>query len=421
MNRHIISLVILCFCFGLQAQNQNRKKHFRHIRYNHVSLHVPVMGIYPISQQEADSTSHYVFIYNDKKQLVEIENHHYNTQRQHPLTTFGAYRIVFTYNGNQETRTFQDPNGKYITNDRGVYKEVYTKNKNGFITDLNFYDLEDNPMLSNWNISRYHWKKYKKMVIENRYNLEGSTVNISPYFEFGTTGIVYNKKGFPKANYNLDKNLKPVENASGVASYHDTYDENGNHIKYEYHDKDDNLTINQWGFAIGEKKYDAKGNQIGRAVYDVDNNLLNERIDFSNVYTKMASPISKEDSTEIKRIALGYLIALQQLKPKLMEEVMHQQLAKRTIGYDFREKEETIRETTHEQMLKFAESWNKSGAKFPTNPKNHVTILDAYQKAASVKLVSDNWVEYLHLVQVNGQWKIINLLWLYKDSRKNNY
>ena len=151
------------------------------------------------------------------------------------------------------------------------------------------------------------------------------------------------------------------------------------------------------------------------------NNLLNERIDFSNVYTKMASPISKEDSTEIKRIALGYLIALQQLKPKLMEEVMHQQLVKRTIGYDFREKEETIRETTHEQMLKFAESWNKSGAKFPTNPKNHVTILDAYQKAASVKLVSDNWVEYLHLIKVNRQWKIINLLWLYKDSRKNNY
>ena len=72
-------------------------------------------------------------------------------------------------------------------------------------------------------------------------------------------------------------------------------------------------------------------------------------------------------------------------------------------------------------MLKFAESWNKSGAKFPTNPKNHVTILDAYQKAASVKLVSDNWVEYLHLIKVNRQWKIINLLWLYKDSRKNNY
>ena len=418
MIKHISLLIIICFSFGLQAQNQNNKKYFRHIRYNHVSPHVPILGIYPISKLEADSSSHYVFIYKNK-QLVEIINHHYYTQQQHPLTTFGAYRIEFLYNNHMEIRTFYDPNGKHITNDRGVYKEIFTKDKNGFITDLNFYDLKDNHMQSNWGIAHYQWKKHKKMVVENRYNLSDSKVTISPYFKFGTTGIVYDKKGYPKANYNLDNNLKPTENATGVASYHDTYDENGNHIKYEYHDKDDKLTLNQWGFAYGVKKYDTNGNQIGRAVHSVDSTLINERIDFSNVYTKLASPISKKDSIEIKRISLGYLIALQQLKPKLMKKVMHEQLAKRTIEFDFKKKKEKIRETTYKQMLDFAESWNKSGIKFPTNPKNEITILDAYQKAASVKLISDNWYEYLHLIKINGQWKIVNLLWLYKDARKN--
>ncbi len=70
-------------------------------------------------------------------------------------------------------------------------------------------------------------------------------------------------------------------------------------------------------------------------------------------------------------------------------------------------------------MIAFTASWNKSGIKFPTDPEQQVTILYAYQKTASVKLVSDNWYEYLHLAKTNGEWQIVNLLWLYKDARKN--
>ncbi len=420
MTKTYLSLISIYLLLGLQVFGQTSEKYYRHIRYNHTSPHVPILGIYPITKNEADTTSHYVFIQNAKGELVEIINRHYHTQRQHPLTTFGAYRILFTYDADKEVRTFYDPNGKRVTNDRGVYKEVF-KRKKDFVTDLYFYDEEDKPMLSNWGVARYHWKKHKKLVVENRYNLTDSSVNISPYFAFGTTGILYDKNGYPKATYNLDSNLTPLENAAGVASYHDIYDKNGNHTLYEYHDKDDKLTLNQWGFAYGTKKYDHKGNQIGRAVYDEQHKLLNEREDYSNVYTKMAPPVTANDSSEIMRVALGYLIALQKLKPELMNEVMHKQLAKRTIGFDFGEKKETLKETTYEQMLSFAESWNKSGNKFPVNPHNQVTILDIYQKAASVKLVSDNWYEYLHLAKINGHWKIVNLLWLYKDFRKNNY
>ena len=421
MMKNLLTLLLLYAIFCTAGNSQSVKKYYRHLRYNHVSPNVAVMGIYPITKQQADTTSHYVFVYDEKDQLVEIINNHYHTQRQHPLTTFGAYQIKFSYEDNRETRTFYDPNGKAVSNDRGVYKEIFTKDNNGFITELNFYDLENQPMLSNWKIARYEWNKHKKWVVEKRFNLGDSAVNISPYFEFGTTGILYDKSGFPKANYNLDASLKPIENSAGVASYHDTYDENGNHIKYEYHNKEDKLTLNQWGFAYGMKRYDKYGNQIGRAVYDSNDSLFNERDDFSNVYAKLAPTISEEDSLEIKRVAMGYLIALQQLKPELMEEVMHEQLAKRTIGYDPGEKKDNVRETTYEQMINFAESWNKSNTKFPTNPSNHVVILDAYQKAASVKLLSDNWYEYLHLVKVNGEWKIINLVWLYKDYRKNEY
>ncbi|WKK81052.2 nuclear transport factor 2 family protein [Marivirga arenosa] len=420
MIKYIITLCLLLSGISLVAQDKLKTKYYRHLAYNHVSPHVPIKGIYPISKTEADTSSHYKFTFHND-QLVEIVNHHYNSQRQHPLTTFDAYKVMINYLHNQEVRTFYDPNGKRIANERGVYKEVFTYDKKGFVTSLEFFDLEDRTMESNWGIHSYQWSKHKKMVIEKRYNLADSAVSISPYFSFGTTGIVYDKNGFPQANYNLDEQLKVVDNESGVASYQDTYDKNDNHIRYTYHNQSDELTLNQWGFAIGRKTYDAEGNQIGRAVYDVNDSLLNEREDFSNVYAVKAPPISAADSVAIKRVAMGYLIALQQLKPEIMEEVMHEQLAKRTIGWDFRENEEVLRETTYQQMIDFAESWNQSGTKFPTHPQQSVTILDAYQKAASVKLVSDNWYEYLHLAKIKGQWRIVNMFWLYKDARRNEY
>ena len=73
-------------------------------------------------------------------------------------------------------------------------------------------------------------------------------------------------------------------------------------------------------------------------------------------------------------------------------------------------------------MIEFAKSWNKSGTRFPPKPNNKAIILDIYNQIANVKLISDNWVEYLHLVKTNNEWNIINLLWQNKDiSDYENY
>lgn len=117
------------------------------------------------------------------------------------------------------------------------------------------------------------------------------------------------------------------------------------------------------------------------------------------------------DQDEVKRISLGYLIALQQLKPELMKEVMHPQLAKRTSYFDRKSGKSKLHPTSYEQMIKFAESWNKDGDKFPAKPNNKVFILDMKGTMASVKLESDNWYEYLHLAKMDGKWKILNLYW----------
>jgi len=326
-----------------------------HLRYNHVSPYIKLVGTYPIDATIAKNTSHYIFKYNDDNELIEIINNHYFTERRHPLASIGAYRTIITHENEKETRIFLDKNGKKIKNDRQVYKEVFTSNKKGDYTKLVFLDVNDFPMESNWGISEYNWFIKKKMVIEKRYNLKNEPKNISDYFEFGITGMAFRKDGSPIANYNLNEDLKITNNSVGVASYQDTYDENGNHVKYTYHDENNTLVMNQFGLSIGIKEYDALGNYIKQKSYDPEMKLLRERDIASNQKVKLSEVASQKDSLEIKRISLGYLISLQELKPDLMDEVMNDSLNKVTIGYNRTHKKEVVTSISRKRMIENAE------------------------------------------------------------------
>ena len=410
-----IGLLLLAFLFSSIDANSQTKRYFRQIAYNHVSPHVPIRGIHEVKEGQVGNDSHYIFSYDEKGNIVEIINNHYATERRHPLTTIGAYQTKITRSENKETWIYYDKRGNRISNDRRVFKEEFSVDKKGFRSELNFYDPEDKPMESMWAISRYSWKKKGAMVIEKRFNLSGEEVNVSPYFNFGTTGIEYNKQGYPKAHHNLDDQLKIANNSDGLASYKDEYDANGNHIKWSYFDQSGQMIKNQWGYAYGTKAYDSEGNFLGRKTYDEEDNLIQDRPMVTNVNVKMAEAPSREDSIQIKSVSKGYLEALQELDSVKMKRVMHTMLAKRTIGFDRASQKENIRVTTYDQMINFSKSWNKSGNRFPFNPSNEAIILDIYDRIATVKLVSDNWVEYLHLTKENGEWKITNMVWSYKN------
>ena len=408
------SLLLLIVSSSSFAQ---RTSYFRQLKYNHVSPYIDIVGIHPIDSSTASTTSHYVFKYNKSNRLTEIINNHFHTEKVHPLASLGVYKVIFNYEEGNETRTFYDPNNKRVSNDRNVYKEEYLLDKNGLRKQLNFFDLENEPMESNWKIAEYQWEQSKKYIVERRYNLKRVFVTLSPYFDFGITGILIDKNGSAKGHYNLNEELEVTENNDGVASYQDTYDEIGNHTKYSYHDKKDNLVMNQWSFAVGKKKYDTLGNFIELILLDNKQDLIVTHEINSNVSIKMSPIASRKDSLEIKKQSLGYLEALQQLRPKLMDAVLNDSLNKITIGYDRTVMKEYGRATTKKQMIEFANSWNKSGTKFPINPKNEIQILDIYDRIATVKIISDNWVEYLQLIKLDDKWGIMNIIWQYRDVK----
>ncbi len=125
---------------------------------------------------------------------------------------------------------------------------------------------------------------------------------------------------------------------------------------------------------------------------------------------------TRQDSLEIKQAALDYIESQHQLKPEQFERSAHPRMVKRTFWTHKKTGKEYLRETFTDAMTLLAETYNAEGDKFPENPKKEVIILDVYDKTASVKLIADAWIDYMHIVKLNGKWQIVNVLWQFNDS-----
>lgn len=128
---------------------------------------------------------------------------------------------------------------------------------------------------------------------------------------------------------------------------------------------------------------------------------------------------TRQDSLAIKQAALDYIESQHKPNPQQMEKALHPRLVKRTFWKNKETNKDYIRETFAENMNILAEYYNVKGDKFPANFKKEVKLLDVSDRTASVKLMADDWIDYMHLVKINGSWKIINVLWQYNDSSKH--
>ncbi|WP_316848445.1 nuclear transport factor 2 family protein [Pedobacter psychrodurus] len=137
------------------------------------------------------------------------------------------------------------------------------------------------------------------------------------------------------------------------------------------------------------------------------------------VFVIKSSAQTKQDSLEIKQAALNYIEAQHNPNPKQMEQALHPRMVKRTFWKDKATGKDYVRETSTESMVILAESYNKKNDKFPAVPKKEIKFLDVSDKTASVKLIADEWIDYMHIVKLNGVWKIINVLWQYHDSKRH--
>lgn len=126
-----------------------------------------------------------------------------------------------------------------------------------------------------------------------------------------------------------------------------------------------------------------------------------------------------QDSLAIRKAALAYIESQHVPDPSKMEAALHPRMVKCTFWKDKPTGKDYLRETSTESMVLLAESYNVKGDKFPADPKKEVVFLDVSDRTASVKLIADEWIDYMHLVKLNGAWKIVNVLWQYHDSSRH--
>ncbi len=128
---------------------------------------------------------------------------------------------------------------------------------------------------------------------------------------------------------------------------------------------------------------------------------------------------TQQDSLEIKQVALDYIESQHNVKPEQFERAAHPRMVKRTFWTNKKTGKEYLRETFTDAMVLLAETYNQDKDKFPENPKKEVIILDVFEKVASVKLIADDWIDYMHIVKLNEKWQLVNVLWQFNDSEKH--
>ncbi len=127
---------------------------------------------------------------------------------------------------------------------------------------------------------------------------------------------------------------------------------------------------------------------------------------------------SEEDA--IKKTALDYGQGWYEGSGERMERAVHPDLAKRVLVPDPRSGKGKIE---HMSALTLVQMTRKGGGtKTPTDKRRtDVTILDVDGNAASVKLVMHDWIDYLHMSKIGGEWKIVNVLWELSPEAKKKY
>ncbi|MFK7050890.1 Putative lumazine-binding protein [Flavobacterium columnare] len=128
---------------------------------------------------------------------------------------------------------------------------------------------------------------------------------------------------------------------------------------------------------------------------------------------------TKQDSLDIKRVALDYIESQHNPNPIQMGNALHPRMVKRTFWKDKSTGKDFLRETTTESMILIAESYNKNGNQFPKKPKKEVVFLDVSNRTASIKLIADEWIDYMHIVKLNGKWILVNVLWQYHNVNQH--
>lgn len=122
------------------------------------------------------------------------------------------------------------------------------------------------------------------------------------------------------------------------------------------------------------------------------------------------------DEAAIRRAALNYVEGWYEGDAERMRSALHPELAKRIARTDPATGKTKLQSLSAEQLVEYTR--NGGGKTTPAEKQmKDVKVLDVFQNAATVRAEMAGWVDYMHLAKIDGEWKIVNVLWATKPKQ----
>lgn len=126
---------------------------------------------------------------------------------------------------------------------------------------------------------------------------------------------------------------------------------------------------------------------------------------------------SKQDASDSKvreaiiTAAMDYPMSWYEGDAERMKRRLHPDLRKCiSVPPVSADSEWTLREMTAQELIDLVGTGR--GKETPAEVRKHdVTVLDVFGDIASVRIDMDAWSDFVHLAKIDGEWKIINVLW----------
>ena len=119
---------------------------------------------------------------------------------------------------------------------------------------------------------------------------------------------------------------------------------------------------------------------------------------------------SANEKAAVAVVAQNYMDAYYTADSARMQKTLHPDFHKRTLKTVNGHTE--ISEDTVQSMVEGVRLG--SGQEIPPAERvQKIEVLDVYRDAASVKVVTGRWIDYMHLTKLNDEWRVLDVVLQY--------
>ena len=119
---------------------------------------------------------------------------------------------------------------------------------------------------------------------------------------------------------------------------------------------------------------------------------------------------ASNEKAAVAAVAQNYMDAYYTADVARMRQTLHPEFHKRTLRTVNGQLE--VREDSVQSMLEGVRSGTGKNVP-PAERVQKIDVLDVYRNAASVKVVTGRWIDYMHLSKMNGEWRVLDVVLQY--------